>query len=882
MKIRSLLMIFLCATSLAYGVATGLVVEPGGNVISWSDTRSHWEYIVSTGDWTWTDIATSNKWSFYSASSVFQNMQTGEQWRYDTTHGVWVNTADSVYDLTTSTTYAHQAWHYDATAKKWSPVTRTSLSGSLYSFAAVSSVYWQYVPDDGIWRYVRAVSGTPTVPVTGEWAFGAAAQTWSQITPDSGSSLIYRSDLTNGQWFSQETGKWWRFKAMTNTQIQWDIVGNTPPDGWDYVLWTLALATGGLTSQAVKVSPSGTGALHAWSYHADDFLWHDTTDGTASPVEGVPLLPPTPFAHYKAVIEDAYATLLASGVQFGSSDGSGVGLIDPTTSSLFRGGTFTFDLVTNMTFVDTVALSGDIELSVTNDAVLTLGTGVPDADVIIQPADSATCAQLIFNVAEEKTLEVRMLNNVYFQANATIPLIVTFRGKGSTVFRLPSGKTLSFAPAAPDSASIGVAVQVLMDLTADDIASGVQQVVFEPWSYAQEDSGDSSSVNTDTNKTTWILFGPSSFLRFVSYNETGTDTDTPGYGSLAFDVCHEGTGRTLLDLAPGIISGLGSDAGINIWGSLVVGTGESGAVIASDLRENVFPNKRAGMLAIVSIIDDMAYHTLVEDVEADLPAWLDRDASMRRGLVVVNNNTTYPYLASNLSHAPSLETSDWAASQKIKGYQPGFILGDNGQLRIRHNLFLDYVAGTTNQAVDPLQLGGSAGAPSTVKLHNASAFIVDQLGAYGASADVSYDMSYAGTSFATIVLEGTAGCFFRCGAASDSGTIVNEITTDSDTGAETLDVTIGVGVYDGTFCPVLDSNGVLSATESIVIDRYGNPILNDGSDARCLDGEHALDIEGELSFVSVLSQFGFPPNGYVTIPSIQIDHAGREIDGVLS
>jgi len=880
---KSLLFIaFLWMPAFLHGIAAGLVVEGDGEKISWSDARSHWQYTISSGDWEWHDVATSNWWAFYAASNIFRDMQTGQQWRYDSAHQVWVNTADGTYDLTTSNTYANQAWSYNQSTKIWSPVTRTSLGGSSYLFAPVTAVRWQYALDGSGWNYTRTISGSPVVPTAGLWSFDAKTQTWTQEEPDSGASWVYRPDLVNGQWFSSESGQWWRLKAMQNTAIEWDIVGSTAPSGWDYVSWQLPLTTGIWTSRTVLSSPPTTGALHTWHYSSSDFYWHDSTDLAAAPVEIVPLFPPTPFAHYKAVIESAYASLLSEGAVFGSSDGTGAGLIDPTVNSLFSGSSFTFSAVTNMTFKDTVTLSGDIELLVREDAVLTLGSGEPDSNVIIEPAPGAACAHLIFNVAVDCTLEVKVLNDVYFRAGPAIPLTVSFRGRGTTVFRQPSGKTISFGPRSPESASTGVAVQVLMDLSQEDIAAGVQQVIFEPWSYAQEDPDDSDSVNTTTNKTAWILFGPSSCLRFLSYNASGTDPDIPAYGSLAFDVCREGTGRTIVDLASGIIPGLGSDAGINIWGSLVVGTGENGMVTSVDLRENVFANKRAGVLAVVSIIDEVAYRALVVDEESDLPAWLARDASTRRGLVLINNNTTYPFLASNLSGAVSLETSDWALSQKIKGYQPGFILGDNGQLRIRHNLFLDYVAGGTNQLVDPLQLGGSVGTESNVKKRNASAFIVDKLGTYSASIDTSYDMSYERTSFATVVLEGTAGCFMRCGAGSDSGIIAHDISTDADSGAETLDVTIGDGVYDGTFCPVLDSNGVFSSAESILIDRYGNPILADGEDARCLDGEHVLDIEGKLSVISVLSQFGFPPNGYMTIPSIKIDHTGREIDGVLS
>ncbi|MDQ5890665.1 MAG: hypothetical protein QG604_539 [Candidatus Dependentiae bacterium] len=874
------ILFFMCMYGCMLTGSTGLAIDNDAGTVSYSNATSIWEYSIENGAWTWLDIATSNLWAFDADSGIFQDYQTGERWIYDDTYRVWVNTFESSYDLTTSNAIVNQVWALDDETQRWHPVRR-SFSGGHYSFVSLPVAYWQYLSDTDEWHFVRSVGAPPTVPVDETWTFQPSTQIWSQNDPITGSSWMYRSDNANGQWKSLVTGEWWRFERMTDTQSQWNIVGNVPPSGWDYVRWMQTLSIGVWTSRTVAISPPATGLLQLWHYSNDDYLWHNASDLTIDPVEIVPLFLPTPFAQYKAVIDHALATLSDEGVRFGSDDGTGAGFIDETQNSLFKGGVFVFDFVTKMIMTNTVTLSGDIELLVESDAVLTLGDDSSD-DVVIKPSDDATYAHLIFNVVSGKTLEIDVVNNVYFQASATVPLLITFRGKGTTIFRLPSGVTLSFGPESADSSSVGVCVQVLMDLDIDDISIGMQQVIFEPWSYAQEDSHDEGARNTATNKTTWIRFGTSSSLRFISYNATGTDDSIAGYGALAFDVCHAGTGRTILDLAPGVIPGLGYDAGINIWGSLIVGTGEDSVVTTSDLRTKVYPHKRAGMLAVLSITDDLAFSTLVENIDDDAAGWVARGPNDRRGLVIVNNNTTYPYLASNLSNASSLETSDWAPSQKQKGYQPGFILGDNGQLRVGHNLFLDYVAGAINQAVDPLQLGGADATSATVKLHNPSAFIVDQLGVYGASVDASYDMTYAGTSYGTMVLEGTAGCYFRCGASWDSGVIDNVLDTDSDTGAETLDATIGVGVYDGTFCPVLDVNGVQSHAESIWIDRAGNPFLMDDDGPRCLDGEHVLDIEGEFSIVSVIGRFGFPPNGYITLPSIRIDYTGQENNGVLS
>jgi hypothetical protein len=53
-------------------------------------------------------------------------------------------------------------------------------------------------------------------------------------------------------------------------------------------------------------------------------------------------------------------------------------------------------------------------------------------------------------------------------------------------------------------------------------------------------------------------------------------------------------------------------------------------------------------------------------------------------------------------------------------------------------------------------------------------------------------------------------------------------------------------------------------------------LLEHGGGPACLDGEHALTLEAPLAVTSVLGRFGFARNGYITIPSVQTDHTGRE------
>jgi len=860
----------------------GFSIDYEAKTLSWADDDNTWVYKPADESWVWANNESSDTWHY--SAGAFENNTTYEQWVYDAIYDVWVNTFAWSYDLATEGEYAYQAWRYDADARKWF-LTARSESESGVSFTSIPSVSWQYEPDSGEWQYMRDAAPDDEVPTSETWSFRSVDQSWRQSFPITGEEWVHYSRDSAGPWKNSGTNLRWEFIGAANDAWRFNIVGYDPGPGWDFLRWSLALGTGVWSNRRVALSPPASDTNHLWSYDGDSFVWvndDDQDDTQHMP----PPFAPTPFAPYKAVVDTAVQAIAAEGFTFGSSDGEGDGLLDALSSTLLLNGVFTLggDLgITKMSFVETVTISGDIELHVTDDAILTLGDGSLSGTVAIKPSADAIDAQLIFNVDAGATLQVDVLNDVYFTANSITRLYVSFRGKGKTVFRLPSGITLSFGPDPDDSDSYGTFVQVLMDLSQAEMDAGHKQVVFEPWSYAAEDPENEDSMNTTLGKTTYIIFAKRSCLRFLSSNESAISGLANGYGSMAFDVCHEGEGRTVILLSEGDSPDDRNDAGINIWGSLVTGSGDDDAVVSGDLRTGVSANKRAGILAEISITDDVAYRTLVADIDDpsrdEAVAWLGRGRSARRGLVVVNRCQTYPHLAANLARAETLQTSQWAITQDSNGYQPGFILGDNGQIRIGHNLFLDYVAGSTNYLVDPEALGGDGATEATVKLHNASAFITDAIGLYAPSEDSSWDMAYEGSSAATIVLEGAAGLFFRCGASSLLRTPLNVITVNDDTQIDSLDVTIGTGVYSGSFCPALDRRGVQVQDESIFFDRFGNPIATSPEgDPLCLDGEHAIDFEGETIIVSVLGRLGYPPSGYLNIPSIKIDHTGTEIE----
>ena len=850
-------------------------LDPVGRTATWNDTDYSWMYSFQTGDWQWTTTVAhvDHTWTYNGTNASFTHNDSGEVWQYDLTYDVWVNSAAGVYDITTLLKYGHQVWRFVESTQRWHPVIRF-FENDEYRFETVESVYWERDSQTGNWQYIREVTGNPVVPITQTWLFEYSTLTWQQQNRNIPVLWRYHSDFSTGQWKNEQANLWWRFIQSTDTQSEWDIVGYIPGYPWDINKWSLILSSGVWLSTLVQIDPYLTNLSHSWNYNSSSFLW-ENLDDLLDVRDIMPFFPPTPFAYYKPLIEEKINHLLVDGLFIGSGEGNDAAILSDVIDGVTFGGVVLLKDITKITMNNTVLLSGDIEFVVEDDALLIIGDENSEGSVCIAPTENAEYAQLIFNVAAEKVLEVQVRSDLYFKAGATIPLYLTFRGKGLTVFRMPSGRTISFSPYSENSSDYGVAVQVLMDLSYNDVVAGMQQLIFEPWSYSVD------HINTRTDKTTWISFGRSSSLRFFSANEQGVDGSTSGYGAIAFDVAHSGTGRMIVDLAAGEQPGDRLDAGINVWGSLIVGTGDDESITSEDLRLHTAPHKRAGVTALMSIVDAVAFNAVIaspdEPSQQDAAAWVARGASSRRGLVILNHNKTYPHLAANLARAYSLQSSAWAVSQKNgSGYQPGFIVGDNGQIRIAHNLFLDYVACSAKQLIDPIVLAGAGATLGMVKLRNPAALIIDQVGQYAPSTNsATWDMQYHGLSRATVVLEGSAGCFFRAGASSFSGQCLNEITV-LPSGAEHLDVTIGTGVYDGSFCPVLEKSGVQSMHESILVDRNGNPILYDESGVLSLDGEHVLDIEGACTISSVMGRFGFAPNGYITIPSIAIDHTGQE------
>jgi|GEM_PF-3153451 len=288
-------------------------------------------------------------------------------------------------------------------------------------------------------------------------------------------------------------------------------------------------------------------------------------------------------------------------------------------------------------------------------------------------------SQLIFNPAEGKTIVVNLYTDLIFNSadpltgfaghstspGAPVPLYVTFRGRGTTIFVMPSGATIYFGPPSPGHtadtslpsssplytattplSSAGVRVGVYMEQTSLDVfgnpavngnadwsVSQRAQVLFQKWSYGADAFQDGMNGNTDLD--TWITFGQFSCLYFFSDNYLGVTEEfvdvlgtgalvpgapvyQAGYGSVAFDPSNEGSGRMILQINRGQ-NPRGNDftdAGINVYGALLTptafGTTRSAPVVFnSDFRNGIYFNQRAGINAVLRVVDDVAYNELV-------------------------------------------------------------------------------------------------------------------------------------------------------------------------------------------------------------------------------------------------------------------------------
>lgn len=541
----------------------------------------------------------------------------------------------------------------------------------------------------------------------------------------------------------------------------------------------------------------------------------------------------------------------------------------------------------------TLTVDGDRVISLagpeaTQAATIKIGANSTSGSVTIKPVDE-TDAQLLFDVEKPgSVLTVEVLNDLLFEGNDTgnKPMHLSFRGHGTVRFRMPSGRTISFAPETPGTSTVGTKVRILMEQKRSE-AADAPMVSFEKWSYAAADS------NTDLALHSFVKVGQHSTFEFVSQHKNGLPDSTGsvdyGYSAVEFDPSNQGTGRLIIDIAKGVTDGDFADGSFNIYGSYIEGGGAGVTdVVTADFRTGITHKYRAGLEATVRIADGVL-RTHFDGDAAGLATHL-ADTDNRRGLVILNHNHSFPRLANNYDQATAQGTEEEYTADGFFGLvdtqwfvanttQTGFVLGNNGTLEVQHNTFLDYIAGAANAPLTEFPVAGThvkAGATTAstdshyqtkVKKHNPAALIIDGYAYRKTGTTAAEDLAfvYDSTDIAHVKLLGNAGMFVRVGAQSAADALAKlsinaDGTRADDTSNTYIDATIGKGAYDGFWIPFMDGADV-SAEQST-------------------NGEVALDIEGPVRFVSsdvTIGETEYTAAGYVNVPSVLLDHRGKEL-----
>ena len=414
-------------------------------------------------------------------------------------------------------------------------------------------------------------------------------------------------------------------------------------------------------------------------------------------------------------------------------------------------------------------------------------------------------AQLHFNVAAGKKITVNADHNLEFKGRTLagtttafepIDMFVSFRGAGQVTFNMADGTAVKFNGDIDDTFKVdmisptdtisgvsnnaaGTKVLICMDQTATDADKGLNKVLFTRKTLANE------------SKRNMIFVGPNSGFFYVSTDVTGkahlADATVGGYGSVAFDVSNQGTGRTVLFLKGARTFGwdvtdshgnplyastdpeFNKVAGRYLFNdaSFVVAGVKVDSYAAADLRTTLNYSVPAGAKASLRVVDNLAYAGRTAGQA------FDTTAADRRGLLLINDTETIAKLASDnywdfwngstgggemslpkgmkrqhmrsKGKARSEESSgvtnfghDWAYSAgvadqtNLRNTRTGFVLGVNGECEVYHNTFLDYVAGTANR-VDDLALNdyqdynNAAKGRAVLAERNPSAFVTDGL-----------------------------------------------------------------------------------------------------------------------------------------------------------
>lgn len=591
----------------------------------------------------------------------------------------------------------------------------------------------------------------------------------------------------------------------------------------------------------------------------------------------------------------------------------------------------------------TITVSGDVTIgAAANDMTIS----VSRTKVYIQPYNANDTAygleygQLIFNPQLGRTIYVDTLCDLEFTGSLgygtakSVDMIVTFSGRGRTVFRL-SGKNYDANTALPfrgtevyfngysqgsfqnDEAytQASTKVYIVMDQLRDDVLGQdpdglVNKVTFQRYDYLPTTA---PSFYTEANPdaafrtyATGLRIGLGSYITYLSNNLTGAgdlETDVEGFGSLAFDPTHMGNGRMYLKLdgandvddkrdsrGTPISAGDFNDAGVMILGHYVPN------YEAATIRSQVALNQVAGIKAIFRVLDTLRY----ADAEVANP-----DEAARRGLLIINRNTTFPQLASDpyllhlladdsiptWANAPTANIALFPANPYSALYpkqfnvQPGFILGLNGWMDVYHRTFVDYVAATNNDVKNHIYdfFSSEAAAAPYLKLHNPSALYIDNLNPDWNTGD-GKDAYWANLpGYSRIMFYGDGRLLMRSGV--DVAGLINGRAIDLVT-----DPT-GTRLPYGPWYDSVQATWVY--TFSIDRQSYDGRMINSSLVTRN-DGEHVLDVEGAVGVYTRFRNDAPGRGGYtdwtgttsekgiINMPTLTIDYTGREYQNLLT
>lgn len=427
------------------------------------------------------------------------------------------------------------------------------------------------------------------------------------------------------------------------------------------------------------------------------------------------------------------------------------------------------------------ALQADMTVNLKTDTTLIPyldPTG--DAQGLGGTATGKNYAQLQFEVAAGKKIEFNVDHNLQFEGRTIVgdgttfepmDMFVSFKGQGQVIFKMADGTAIKLVGSIDDTFKVdminrdpanpsidglannagGAKFLICMDQTKAAAEAGLNKVVFQRKALASE------------AKRNMVYVGCNSGFFYVSDDITGKahlqDPSRGGYGSVAFDVSNQGTGRMVLFLQGAREFGWDvKDSQGNLLyaatdpefkqvasrflfndASFVVAGHKVSGYAPDKLRTTLNYSRPAGGKAIMRVIDDVAYRGRA----AGQP--YNPTAADRRGLLVINDTETVAKLAADnywdfwakeatggngegegetmslrkhrsksKMRARSGEENaavvkyghDWsyaaglADEVNLRNVRTGFVLGVNGSVDVYSNTLLDYVAGTGNRVDD--------------------------------------------------------------------------------------------------------------------------------------------------------------------------------------